>query len=231
MPAPAPLPMHSGKVSLGKYWIFIALQERIMTLSTPIPATSPDVSSAQAGVEWLSSWEEGVAQARKLRWPILVDVYQDNCGGCDKLDEVTFRDPQVQAAIANRFVPVKLHLMRDRDFTRQWQVFWTPTVLFGDRSGKIRYTSPNFLPPDVFLDLLDVGEALVTMRWQGYDDAISLLTGLENRSPDGPLTAEAIYWRGVAAYFRDGKRSRSAHAVWDELIARFPDSIWAKRVP
>ena len=201
-------------------------------MSTAIePAQHPHTSDSQQ-IAWLHDWNEAIAVARKLRRPILVDVYQDNCGGCDKLDDVTFNDPRIQAAISDRFVPVKLHLIKDREFTRQWQVFWTPTVLFGDRSGKVRYTSPNYLPPDAFLDLLDVGEALVDMRWRGYEDAISLLTGLENRSPEGPFAAEAIYWRGIAAYFRDGKRSASAHDVWDnELIPRFPDSVWAKRIP
>jgi hypothetical protein len=201
----------------------------IVTSPAEAPATT---ASIQGEIDWLHDWNEGIVQSRKLRRPILIDVYQDNCSGCDKLVDVTFSDPRIREAIVNRFVPVKLHLTKDREFTRQWQVFWTPTVLFGDRSGKVRYTSPNYLPPDAFLDLLDVGEAMVAMRWQGYEDAISLLSGLENRSPEGPFTAEAIYWRGVAAYFRDGKSSQSAHAVWDnELIPNFPDSIWAKRIP
>jgi len=185
-----------------------------------------------ASIAWLTSWDDAIAESRRTKRPVLVDVFQDNCFGCDKLDDVTFADPRVAEAIANRFVPLKLHLMKDRTTTREWQVFWTPTILFGDRSGKIRYTSPNFLPPDEFLDLLDIGEALVAMRWQSYDEAITLLEGLERRSPDGPLTAEAAYWHGIAAYFKAGKSSRAAHAVWDvDLLPRFPESIWAKRIP
>jgi hypothetical protein len=182
-------------------------------------------------ITWLTDFEEAVRQARALRKPIVVDVYQDDCYGCDKLDDVTFADQRVAEAIASRFVPVKLHLRKNSDFARQWQVFWTPTILFADRSGKVRYQSPNFLPPDEFLDVLDIGEALVSMRWKGYEEAIVLLNGLNRRSPDGPLTAEAIYWRGIAAYFRDGHSSRSAHVEWDELLNRFPDSVWAKRIP
>ncbi|MGC4106697.1 MAG: thioredoxin family protein [Thermomicrobiales bacterium] len=196
--------------------------------------TLPNIPSPSSPIEisWLHAWDDAIAESRRTKRPILVDVYQDNCFGCDKLVDVTFADPRVAEAIVNRFVPVKLHLMNDRAITREWQVFWTPTVLFGDRSGKIRYTSPNFLPPDDFLDLLDIGEALVAMRWQGYNDAITLLEGLERRSPEGPLTAEAAYWRGIAAYFKAGKSSRAAHAVWDvDLLPRFPESIWAKRIP
>ncbi len=191
--------------------------------------TSPEAPFTT--IDWLHDFTEATNLARAGKKAIVVDVYQDDCGGCDKLDDETFRDPAVIAEISSRFIPVKLDLFQDREFTRPNQVFWTPTILFADRSGKVRYASPNFLPVAEFLDILDIGEALVHMRWKGYDQAIALLNSLRDRTPDGPLTAEAIYWRGIAAYFRDGSSSRSARAEWEELLDRFPASIWAKRIP
>jgi hypothetical protein len=137
----------------------------------------------------------------------------------------------VQSAIAERFIPLRLHLLEDRQWTRPFQVFWTPTILIGDRSGKIRYTSVNFLPPEEFLDILDIGEALVAMRWREYDTAIARLKAVDERRADGPLTAEALYWLGITEYFRQGRSAAASHAVWEGLVERFPDSIWAKRVP
>jgi len=192
-------------------------------------ATTPSAESAT--VDWMHDLAEASVRARKERKPILIDVYQDDCGGCDKLDDVTFSDPTVAQAIAARFVPLKLDLLQDREFTRQHQVFWTPSILIADHSAKVRYTSVNYLPPAEFLDILDIGEGLAAMRWKGYDKAIGLFTEVRDRAPHGPLTPEAIYWRGIAAYFRDGKSSDSANTEWAELLERFPDSIWAKRIP
>lgn len=189
------------------------------------------MAHSTTSIQWLTNFEDAVAQARETKRPILVDVYQDNCGGCERLVAETFGDERVAGEIASRFVPVQLHLRKDTEFVRQWQVFWTPTVLFADRSGKVRYQSPNFLPPAEFLDVMDIGDALVGMRWKQYDEAIARLSGLVERSPQGALTAEAMYWRGIAAYFRDGSSSASAHREWDTLLAQFPDSIWAKRIP
>jgi Thioredoxin-like domain len=189
-------------------------------------ASSPTIT-----IPWLTSWDEARVASRKTRRPILTDVYQDDCGGCDKLDEETFGDTMVAREIVSRFVPLKLHLMKDREFTREHQVFWTPTVLFADHSGRIRYTSPNFLPSAEFLDLMDIAEANIDMRWMRYQMAINRLQDMIDRSPSGPLTAEAIYWRGISAYFRDKKSSKSANQEWAELLERFPDSIWAKRIP
>lgn len=144
---------------------------------------------------------------------------------------MTYPDHRVQTAIAERFIPLRLHLIEDRQWTRPFQVFWTPTILIGDRSGKIRYTSVNYLPPEEFLDILDIGEALVAMRWRDYDTAIRRLASVDERRTDGPLNAEALYWLGITEYFRQGRSPAASHAVWDQLVARFPDSIWAKRVP
>lgn len=189
------------------------------------------VESPTTRIEWHRDLTEAIAAAREARKPILIDVFQDDCGGCDKLDDETFADERVLAEITARFIPLKLDLFQDRDFTRQQQVFWTPTIMIADHSGKVRYTSVNYLPAAEFLDILDIGEGMATMRWKGYDKAINLFTAVQQRTPDGPLTAEAIYWRGIAAYFRDGKSPTSANAEWAELLERFPDTIWAKRVP
>lgn len=180
---------------------------------------------------WLTDWNEATRYARATRRPMIIDIYQDNCSGCVRLDKETLSDPTVREEIADRFVPLRLHLFRDRAIAREWQIFWTPTVLFADRSGKIRYTSVNYLPVPEFLDVLDIGEAMCAMRWKEFETAIIRLRNVEERHPNGPLTAEAIYWRGMVEYFRDGHTPSSAKAVWAEIQARFPDSIWAKRQP
>lgn len=182
-------------------------------------------------IAWTSDWDAAVARARTEKKPIIIDVYQDDCIGCERLDEETFADPDVVAQVASRFIPVRIHLFNDRAIAREWQVFWTPTVLFADRSGKIRYRSVNYLPASDFLDVLDIGEALTAMRWRDYETAIGRLQDVDERHPDGPFTAEAIYWRGMAEYFRDGNDGATARRIWAAIKERFPDSEWARRQP
>lgn len=182
-------------------------------------------------INWITDWELAKNEARTQKKPILVDVYQDNCGGCERLANETFTDSTVVDAIASRFIPVTLHLQRDRGIVRDWNLLWTPTVYFADRSGKIRYESMNFVPADMMLDILDIGEAKVAMRWRELDKAIALLGDVEARHPDGPMTAEAIYWRGMAEYFRDGNNPDSSRRLWARIAEKFPNSEWAYRQP
>lgn len=182
-------------------------------------------------ISWISDWDEAKSRSRSEKKPILIDVYQDNCGGCERLMNETFTDPSVISAVNERFIPVSLHLFQDRAIVRDWGLFWTPTILFADRTGKIRYESINYVPADVMLDILDIGEARVAMRWKEMDTAIARLQDVEARHPNGAVTAEAIYWRGMAEYFRDGSQPATAKRVWAEITERFPDSIWAARQP
>jgi tetratricopeptide (TPR) repeat protein len=144
---------------------------------------------------------------------------------------VTYPDARVVAAVTSRFVPLRLDLFRDpREVVRPLNVIWTPTILFADRRGTVHYRSLNFLPPDLFLTLLDLGEAWVDLHWSRTDHAIELLRGAYERDPDGALAPEVLYRLGIAVYLKT-RSDPEMYKVWDILRARFPDSIWAARVP
>ena len=134
-------------------------------------------------------------------------------------------------AVNARFVPLKLDLFQSpREVIRPLNVLWTPTILFADRRGTPHYQNVNFLPPDLFITLLDIGEANVDLHWSRADHAISLLSGAHERDPEGLLAPEALYWWGIALYLKTHSDDEM-YRVWDQLRERFPDSIWTQRVP
>ncbi|HUG15743.1 MAG TPA: hypothetical protein VMM78_12100 [Thermomicrobiales bacterium] len=134
-------------------------------------------------------------------------------------------------ALGSRFVLLRLDLFRSpREIVRPLNVIWTPTLLFCDRHLTVHYSSLNFLPPRHFLTLLDIGEAEVGLRWSRNDESIALLRRACDNDPDGPFAAEALYRLGIATYLRT-RSNPEMYAVWDTLRERFPDSVWASRVP
>ena len=141
---------------------------------------------------------------------------------------MTYPDPIVNDAIASRFIPVKLDLSRDRSVVRELNVYWTPTILFGDRRGRIHYESLDFLPPAEFLDILDIGEAMVALRWAGYQRAHDLLASIEERNRESPFVAEALYRQGLVAFLESGSSARLRENA-SMLADRYPDSAWTKR--
>jgi hypothetical protein len=182
-------------------------------------------------IEWERDLAEAKGRSLRERKPILIEVIKDPCRGCRKLEAATFSDDRVAQAIAGRFVPLRIDLFRDpRDIVRPLDVIWTPTVLFADRRGDVHYRSVNFLPPDLFLTMLDIGEAQVDMYWSRTDHAIELLRGAYERDPEGLLAPEVLYWWGTAIYLKTHSDPET-YEVWDFLRSQFPDSLWAVRVP
>ncbi|MDW7982554.1 MAG: hypothetical protein RMH81_07065 [Thermomicrobium sp.] len=142
---------------------------------------------------------------------------------------MTFRDSRVISAVEQRFVPLMLDLFHDpRAWTRPLGVIWTPTILFLDRRGEVRYRSPDFLPPELFLELLDLGEGHVALHWARFQAASALFRRIAEREPPSPWAPEATYWWGVAVYLMTHAREE-LDRVWARLRVRFPGDVWAAR--
>jgi hypothetical protein len=144
---------------------------------------------------------------------------------------VTYPDARVARELGERFVLLKLDLFKSpRPVMRPLNVIWTPTLLFADRRGTVHYRSVNFLPPDLFLALLDIGESHVDLRWSRAEQAIDRLQSAYERDPAGALAPEVLYWWGIAVYLKSRSNPRM-YEVWDVLRERFSDSVWTTRVP
>ncbi|HEY4655387.1 MAG TPA: DUF255 domain-containing protein [Cyclobacteriaceae bacterium] len=66
--------------------------------------------SGQEGgrVQWMS-FEEAVAQSKKVKKKIFIDVYTDWCGWCKVMDKNTFSDPEIARVLNENFYPVKFN--------------------------------------------------------------------------------------------------------------------------
>lgn len=204
-----------------------------MSSSTePVETARADASGAgPTEIVWerdLAHAKERVAHERKV---LLIDVMKVPCRGCAKLDAETYTDQRVIEAVTSRFVPLKLNLFEDpREVVRPLDVIWTPTILFADRRGIVHHRSLNFLPPDLFLTLLDLGEAIVGLYWSRLDQSIAMLERTYNAAPNSPLAPEVLYWQGIAGYLKTHSDD-DMYRPWNLLRQRFPDSIWSARVP
>lgn len=144
---------------------------------------------------------------------------------------MTYPDPQVATFIAERLVPLRLllHDAAHHAHFRAHRVIWTPTLALLDRRGVAHYQSPGYLPPPLFLDMLRIGTARAHLVWAGYDAAAALLTPVADNAASA-LADEALYWLGVARYLKERRRQPMMEA-WNRLRERYPDSVWAARVP
>ena len=132
-------------------------------------------------------------------------------------------------AIAERFVALKQLLGEDREASRRYRPFWTPTLYFLDPDGHALVTWPGLINADDMLALLDYGEAQVGIRRGRFRPSLERLERIPEAWPDSPIAPEALWWAGSLRYVMDGDRE----ALEDrraELVERYPESAAARRV-
>ena len=78
----------------------------LISVSTAFAQISRKGVEAPVVIGWMSM-EEALAKSADEPRKIIVDVYTSWCKWCDKMEEITFQDPEIAQYINDNFYPVK----------------------------------------------------------------------------------------------------------------------------
>ncbi|MDG2219775.1 MAG: thioredoxin fold domain-containing protein, partial [Rubripirellula sp.] len=85
---------------------------------------------------------------------LLLHFYSDNCKYCDLLEEGSFKAPQVNSAIGQNFVPVKIHANSSPKLTEMFRVTKFPTDVIVTIEGKTLAHTVSPQNPDRYVAML-----------------------------------------------------------------------------
>jgi uncharacterized protein YyaL (SSP411 family) len=97
--------------------------------------------------------DEPFAEARAAGKPVLLAISAVWCHWCHVMDETSYSDPRVIAAIADGFVAVRVDNDRRPDVNRRYNMGGWPTIAFLTAAGEV-LTGATYLPPDQLLTVL-----------------------------------------------------------------------------
>jgi uncharacterized protein len=106
-----------------------------------------------AEIEWRPWGEPAFAEAHKLGRPILLSLSAVWCHWCHVMDETSYSDPRVIAAVNEHFVPIRVDNDRHPDVNRRYNMGGWPTTAFLAASGD-PITGATYMPPDQLLQAL-----------------------------------------------------------------------------
>jgi len=105
-------------------------------------------------IAWIHDLSSGLDAAKSSGKPVMVDFYADWCGWCRRLDETTYRDPELVALLSD-FVCVKVNTDRDRTSPARYGVQGLPTIVFLDKSGGLKETVVGYRDAAFFKKLIN----------------------------------------------------------------------------
>ena len=104
-------------------------------------------------IRWRPWGEPAFEEARRLGRPVLLSLSAVWCHWCHVMDETSYSDPRVIAAINEHFVPIRVDNDRRPDVNRRYNMGGWPTTAFLAASGDV-LTGATYLPPEQMLESL-----------------------------------------------------------------------------
>ena len=105
-------------------------------------------------IEWRPWGDHAFEEARRLGRPVLLSLSAVWCHWCHVMDETSYSDPDVIAAINEQWVPVRVDNDRHPDVNRRYNMGGWPTTAFLTPGGDI-ITGATYIAPEQLRQALE----------------------------------------------------------------------------
>ena len=113
-----------------------------------------------------------------------------------------------------------------RALIKRYRTLWSPGfVLLDHHETELRRFLGFQQGPD-FVAELRVGLGKVHLLHRRPEQAYTEWRAVANLDPAAPVSAEALYWSGIALFQQEKKPVDWLREYWSELGERFPESRW-----
>jgi TolA-binding protein len=164
----------------------------VLTLSSSFLA-----AQEAGGIKWREDYTAARREAEARNLPILIDFVKIACPPCERMDQITFRDPKIVATLNERYIPLRIVGSVRPQLTADLGVTAFPTLILATPDGRIAQTHVGFQESDFLADkLLQViasvkpAEAVQrdyqnAVKWEATGDYPRALTALRNILDEG----------------------------------------------
>ena len=111
---------------------------------------------------------------------------------------------------------------------QKFAVSWTPTLIVLDADGREHYRAVGFFTPEDMIATFMAAKGRWALGTEQLADACALFEEVISTYPDKEAAAEALFFLGVAKY-KMSHDPKPLRETYDQLTARFPQSMWTKQ--
>ncbi|TWU37742.1 thiol:disulfide interchange protein precursor [Novipirellula aureliae] len=119
-----------------------------------ITALMVTVNQVSAEIPWQENLRAARDQAQAQNKLLLLHFYSDNCVWCDRLEEGSFKSSDVESAIEQDFVAVKVHANKNPELVKMFKVTAFPTDVIVTSDGQTLSHSVSPQEPKRYVAML-----------------------------------------------------------------------------
>ncbi|MBB3207946.1 protein disulfide-isomerase [Rhodopirellula rubra] len=135
-------------------WLRQIKTHSVFMVSVFVAGNSLFLGQAAAEIPWRGELTTAHAEAKAQNKALLLHFYSDNCVWCDRLEAGAFQSPDVAAAVAGGFVPVKIHAGQSPELAKMFKVTKFPTDVVVTPAGKTLAHSVSPQDPNRYIAML-----------------------------------------------------------------------------
>ncbi len=108
-------------------------------------ATAPlDAAEAPTLPRWSTNVDEAIAEAKRLKRPLLMHFYADWCGPCHRMEREVLNTSPVMRQLGRGFVAVKVNSDRHPELIERFDIRTLPSDVVIDPAGRVIAQSDGF---------------------------------------------------------------------------------------
>ena len=89
------------------------------------------------GIQWRSDYTAARKESEAKNLPMLIDFWRVGCVPCERMDQTTFRDPRIVAALNEKFIPLKINGLENQKLTIDLGINLYPTIVLASPDGRL----------------------------------------------------------------------------------------------
>ncbi len=128
------------------FFIFVMLMFGLSSGFFPATGFSKDI-------RW-QSFSEGMARGKSENKKVFLHFYAEWCATCKIMEDKTFKDPGVIAALNKDYVPVKIDIDKNQKISAMFKIKLLPDTWFIAENNEIIGHRPGYISPEQLRTLL-----------------------------------------------------------------------------
>jgi thiol:disulfide interchange protein len=125
----------------------LAFVVTVFLVACGLDAGAEGVNQKETEIRWQRWSPELFKQAKKENRLVLVDFAADWCHFCKKMDQTTWQDPEVLAAIKADYIPVRVQDEIDTALAEKYRRYGRPAIAILDGDGKEIFKKRGYQEP------------------------------------------------------------------------------------